>query len=135
MKEIKFRAWRKGKMYKAETLETLLNTASVTGFSLEAPSPVIWSQFTGLKDVRGVEVYEGDILKLNNANGDTFYGEVKMLEGCWNAVFIHGHKEPFRHGPVTAYRRRNYLKCFTASYAAKIIGNIYENPELTKQIL
>ena len=39
MREIKFRAWRKGKMYEGEKFEVLLNIASIAGFTLNAISP------------------------------------------------------------------------------------------------
>lgn len=63
---------------------------------------VILMQSTGLKDKNGVEIYEGDIVKTFGAN---IY-VVEFYDGKFN--------------PISDLEASNW----------KVIGNIYENPEL-----
>lgn len=71
-------------------------------------------QFTGLHDKDGREIYEGDILDFDEREwGGRFKPEVIWMEniiGDWNYCGS--------LGDVTEWR--------------KVIGNIYENPELLK---
>ena len=70
-------------------------------------------QYTGLKDKNLDEIYEGDIVELFDVTmrgfmyGENIVGEVVFFDAC----FV-----------VDRYDLR--------SYDCKVIGNIYENPEL-----
>lgn len=110
-REIKFRSWDNrhvmSKQYYSEKWE-------------EEEDRVLM-QYTGLKDKNGKEIYEGDILEI-----DDFYdGDVKIRE-CKVVVI-------FTEGTFCLFLNDEYLiDLYAAKSSAnvKIIGNLYENPEL-----
>ena len=147
MREIKFRAWelktpwneRKGQqMYYGveESYDTLGSMTNSKGEEIEYP----WSnfgevidyakegqlalmQYTGLKDKNAKEIYEGDLFKcIYDFDGcDKHIFEIIFLEGF--AMFhLKSHGEDC-HQPYV----EKHVWDFTRK---KIIGNIYENPEL-----
>lgn len=70
------------------------------------------SEFTGLFDKRGVEIYEGDVVKHDN-NSEIFIGFVKFEEGCFGV-----------------YDKEKHFDSWVFDYDWEVIGNIYENTEL-----
>ena len=79
-------------------------------------------QYTDLKDNQNKPIYEGDVAKVNLADGRNVLAVIEFIDGCFELNFtaIVG-----RYG-----QDRDYLKCFTINHAVLIIGNIYENPGL-----
>lgn len=75
--------------------------------------------YTGLKDKNDKEIYERDILKPDNIMGT--HGAVYLVE--WDSPeFI-----------ITAGQYRGSVLGSFCKYS-KVIGNIYENPELLKKV-
>jgi len=124
MREIKFRAW----YYDGKNLssgEMQYNCLVRTEENGEVLAQVIekgmriWSncvkvmQYTGLKDKNNKEIYEGDIVDITILN-NVFRGEVIFKDGS----FIQKN-----HLELGRYNRDSI----------KVIGNIYENPELLKK--
>ena len=71
-------------------------------------------QFTGLYDCNGKEIYEGDILDFNGLTA-----EVRFVRGAF-AFLVNGYLDDELYGD-----------CRTDLFA-KVIGNVYEKPELLK---
>jgi uncharacterized phage protein (TIGR01671 family) len=82
--------------------------------------PATVGQYTGLKDKNGVEIYEGDILKIKEIQFDV------ALMGRCKVVNI-------------AVEIEDSLVCFALNQGiynldtAEVIGNIHENPDLLEQ--
>lgn len=108
-REIKFRAWDK----QNETFHTwgALKHLPLWGY-LDNPTYELM-QYTGLKDKNGKEIYEGDILQYKDSYGKSCRYEVKMQIDRNISGFT-------------------FWSNMGVIYPNKIIGNIYENPELLK---
>ena len=104
MRDIKFRAWytpfknkKFGAGYKYGN--------SVISFHNMSPDKYELEQFTGLKDKKGVDIYENDVLK-------SFGGNTEVV------IYIDGRFEP-----VCWYDEKTY----------EVIGNIHENADLLEE--
>ena len=131
MREIKFRAWDKKLKMMTHFSEWHLNREyNLLAFSAKEADERNWSygdmpheqencelmQFTGLKDKNGKPIFEGDIIGS--------YTRVKR--------FVLWIDEWARFGTKKVSNQK-YAEVLTESQAKhfEIIGNIYENPDLT----
>lgn len=126
MRSIKFRYWNgyAKQMYPPEFFGLRLDGKFLVGITRKTNSvldeklfvPSEWHdkdalmQFTGLLDKNGKEIYEGDIVSMLSSGPRTKH-QVKFRKGCFDVSLI-----PIR----VAFVRTD----------PKIIGNIYENPDL-----
>ena len=76
--------------------------------------PETVGQFIGLYDCNCKEIYEGDILDFNGLTV-----EVRFVRGAF-AFLVNGYLDDELYGD-----------CRTALFA-KVIGNVYENPDILK---
>ena len=123
MREIKFRAWDSCHDFMMSW--GILNQYDEDGHTcfldiLDGTySEIIPMQYTGLKDSKGVEIYEGDIAKKwYGPRDEQFFPCLVIWRGnSWKI------KDPNRY-------EYYFHEIFPESM--EIIGNIYENPELLK---
>ena len=79
--------------------------------------PETIGEFTGFKDTNDKEIFEGDFIQ-NDSHPELIY-TVQMLDnGTWSGIFIDDEDE----APLLSWLLDN------APF--KVIGNIYDNPEL-----
>ena len=114
MREIKFRAWDKSGEYMVEPFRIQNIGAVLNWKDLEL------MQYTGLKDRNGKEVYEGDIVGVDEAVCEVIWGSCCFM--------IRWPSTPTEEEVVE--RLSNLLYTF----GFEVIGNIYENPELVKEV-
>ena len=132
MREIKFRAWDGKKFYPSEyeliknicfSMDGFVNGIIVAKFRPDGDfdfeqidAELI--QYTGLKDKKGIEIYEGDIVKCNNGHIGVI--EFEEHDCCFNVTDYYCSSNDY---PTMA---------FIEGQPFEVIGNIYENPELLK---
>lgn len=105
-REIKFRAWDK---YLGKFIDPML-----IGKLDFLDQTYVFCQFTGLKDIDGKEIYEGDIIQ--NEFGSKMIVEYKEIQESDDMT-----------APGIGFQFMYYPN------KMEIIGNIFENPDLLKQ--
>lgn len=123
-RKIKFRVWNFDKKVYGFP-DKITNGTSGNG----AGGKIALEQFTGLKDIHGQEIYEGDIIffKYRDRNNQVrdFTGKVVFDTGSFYATYGAEYDNP----PLLSNALSFYQIIFRAQYL-KIIGNIHEDPEL-----
>lgn len=96
--------------------ETLDNTLD------EIKEPYVLMQYTGLKDMNGDEIYEGDIVQEMFIDDDGDGGVNVFNEWLQKVVFREGH---------FCFDRNSSLIVTNANHIRiAVVGNIYENADL-----
>ena len=132
----KFRAWHINKQIMCEVIRIDFKQGIVT-LDLEPDddeyywtetdwntSHVTLMQSTGLKDIHGVEIYEGDIVKVTDDYGDTNFSDGGIGTICGLAQL---------YGWYIDGQVQNDLYVIEQCYYIEVIGNIYENQELLEE--
>jgi len=118
MREIKLRAWYKKDGEMRSPLE-IWDIHLLAG----RREDYILMQYTGLKDKNDKEIYEGDILNNGHYKTRVYWNE---HTGSWS------HKSTNVDDALYIYVVSN--RTVDQKLSFEIIGNIYENPDLMKEI-
>jgi len=125
-REIKFRAWdNDANKMRTEDCFNIRYGKAWTWDEWGTPRPTSWEimQYTGLKDRRGQEIYDGDVIKMiafhndHHQKGAVDYASIYFSHGQF-CIALDGHKigTPLFHVKLSS--------------SVEVIGNIHENPEL-----
>jgi uncharacterized phage protein (TIGR01671 family) len=131
MREIKFRAWNKKNCTMLKDTDNNYwkfifygdGSGSVENRDTSLDfNDVIIQRYTGLKDFKGKDVYEGDVIKLDDSQiggskvtGEVIFNNDQCLSNLeWGLWLSNG------------YHSTDFLGTL------EVIGNIHENPELLK---
>ena len=137
MREIKVRAWYKpykqimcqveslrfdydGTIYAAVIIEKSFNDQRLAKID-----DLIIEQFTGLEDINGTEIYEGDIVKYYPHHRGVPY---RVYWADKSAKFLIG-----RDGVIGQSFSDIMHNLNTGRIALEVVGNIHEDPELVEE--
>jgi len=121
MKNMEFRAWD-GEQFLYLDLNNVEPDINIEWLLMFFRLPK--QQYTGLQDKNGKEIYVGDIVELEH----------------WKSSDIFNYDKPFivefLLGQVNFKQNRynNFIGSLMGNLGIKVIGNIYENPELLEKL-
>jgi hypothetical protein len=118
-REIKFRAWDTSREKFDDDIYNITDPDDNSSFfgDCVCNGDCILQQYTGMKDINDIELYEGDIVE-DPDNGR------QVIEWCDDSS-----------GWVFNDRKPTEDWTFTVDvWNTKLIGNIYENPELLEEV-
>lgn len=124
---LKFRAWDSAKKEMFKDTFAITESGQVVVVEQEdvmCPPDYVFvdnlviMQSTGLKDLNGIEIFEGDIVKIFDSLYTVFYN---ISEGSYQL-------EPHDERWVV-----DYMSNFSSEESLEIVSNIYENKELVEE--
>ncbi len=120
-REIKFRAWDNISDRMFNDCFELTTKGFVRWIQLnKASNNLEWMQYTGLKDKKGKEIYESDIVTWPHLSDNCKYVVY------YNEDEAHYFAKPIKHCEGSS------MESYLDSQKMVKIGNIHENPELLK---
>ena len=118
-REIKFRAWDN-----VDFMSSQFTLQDVQERKIEFTLDCVVMQFTGLKDSKGVEIYEGDILQSERNDAYKYYVVFEDGSFCANHTTLKNHEgNPLRWGLLNRF---NELR----DISMVVIGNIHQDKHL-----
>lgn len=125
MREIKFRAkhgkeWVYGDLHLLSKMEHI-HTDPFTKKSINIETI---GQYTGLKDKNGKEIYEGDIIRSFDSDGDAILHYIVWEEARFVALY------KGRYFRSKCYLKQDWLD----EYDKEVIGDIYDNKNLLGEV-
>lgn len=121
----KFRVWDRltGKMFPVGIIDYSIRSVYIEEpnglYSERDFDEIELMQSTGLKDINGKEIFEGDVLKTSDSELAKVVWNKELA--CWEAEFLDEIVDLSEVADV----KSNRSDC-------EIVGNIYENPELAE---
>jgi uncharacterized phage protein (TIGR01671 family) len=99
------------------------------------PEEFVLMQYTGLMDDTGREIYEGDIVRLHDSV-ETKTPYVSQVYLTYDGALVTAHPAHIKMGAGPRLRELSwycsYGICEETTTSCRVIGNIYENPELLR---
>lgn len=121
MREIKFRAWDTtiNRMIDLRKITPLIINIEIDGLFIPFDNRWEIMMYTGLKDCKGKEIYEGDVVKVLRCDSIPQYtAEVYFAGGAFCTYCDH---------PIVNKAEAIF------NWPMEVIGNIYENSELLEE--
>ena len=119
-RETKFRAIKAGGGFEVFELEDVQRVRPVIDWETI-------SQFTGLKDVKGVEIYEGDVVQCfaSNPVSSKYRAVIEWVHGGLCMRWLEQNARTDEGGSIESILHNIHID-------GEVIGNVFENPELIK---
>lgn len=135
MREIKFRAqdysckWQYGFVAKVNESSVIIPLKQEDSVAQYVISETI-GQYTGLNDINGKEVYEGDIViidgELNNRRVVVYYEEAFNIATIEEYDYLQKGEHPY----LNDYAHMTCLNEWSNTGLVRVLGNVHDDPEL-----